>query len=156
MFKNKLKNILGKKTNEKEEENEKLEENMNNTENKKKLENLIFLAIVLIITIIAINLIWNGKEEKEEINSKNTVQNGKVLAKNNETEETKRNQVEVPNVEGMTISEAKKKLQEVNLSLQIQDEPEELDESTAVITEQLPQQGISVYEETKILVKVSI
>ena len=88
MFKNKLKNILGKKTNEKEEENEKLEENMNNTENKKKLENLIFLAIVLIITIIAINLIWNGKEEKEEINSKNTVQNGKVLAKNNETEET--------------------------------------------------------------------
>lgn len=78
------------------------------------------------------------------------------LTKDNETAETKRNQVEVPNVEGMTISEAKKKLQEVNLSLQIQDEPEELDESTAVITEQLPQQGISVYEETKILVKVSI
>ena len=78
------------------------------------------------------------------------------LTKDNETEETKRNQVEVPNVEGMTISEAKKKLQEVNLSLQIQNEPEELDENTAVITEQLPQQGISVYEETKILVKVSI
>lgn len=78
------------------------------------------------------------------------------LTKDNETEETKKTQVEVPNIEGMTISEARKKLKEVNLSLQIKNESEELDENTAIVSEQLPQQGISVYEETEILVEVTI
>lgn len=78
------------------------------------------------------------------------------LTKDNETEETKKTQVEVPNIEGMTISEARKKLKEVNLSLQIKNESEELDENTAIVSEQLPQQGNSVYEETEILVEVTI
>ena len=78
------------------------------------------------------------------------------LTKDNETEETKKTQVEVPNIEGMTISEARKKLKEINLSLQIKNESEELDENTAIVSEQLPQQGISVYEETEILVEVTI
>ena len=56
----------------------------------------------------------------------------------------------------MTISEARKKLKEINLSLQIKNESEELDENTAIVSEQLPQQGISVYEETEILVEVTI
>ncbi len=68
--------------------NEKNIKGKDNMQNKKKLENLIFLAIVLIITIIAINFIWNDDKNKEEINSKNSIQNGKILADvENTTEE---------------------------------------------------------------------
>ena len=77
------------------------------------------------------------------------------LTKDNETEETQRKQIEVPNIEGMTVTEATKKLKEVNLSLQIQEEPENLDKDIAIITEQLPKQGISVYEGSKIIIKIS-
>lgn len=35
-------------------------------DNKKKIENLVFLLIVLVITIIAINSIWGGSEDKKE------------------------------------------------------------------------------------------
>lgn len=45
------------------------------SDNKKSIENLIVLAVVLVITIIAINYIWNGKSKKKN----NTVQT-KVLA----------------------------------------------------------------------------
>lgn len=78
------------------------------------------------------------------------------LTKDNETEETKRNQVEVPNIEGLTITEARKKLKEVNLLLKIQNETEELDENTAIVLEQLPKQGINVYEQAEILVKTNV
>lgn len=44
-------------------------------DNKKSIENLIVFAVVLVITIIAINYIWNGKSKKKN----NTVQT-KVLA----------------------------------------------------------------------------
>ena len=100
MFKDKLKKFIGLKT---KEENEDLKENLENNSDeknlkkkdnieKKKLENLIFLAVVLIITIIAINLIWNGDDKnKEEINSKNTIQNGKVLANSENTTENNEN-----------------------------------------------------------------
>ena len=100
MFKDKLKKFIGLKT---KEENEDLKENLENNSDeknlkkkdnieKKKLENLIFLAVVLIITIIAINLIWNGDDKnKEEINSKNTTQNGKVLANSENTTENNEN-----------------------------------------------------------------
>ena len=63
MFKEKLGNM--KKALMKTEKND----------NKKSIENLIVLAIVLVITIIAINYIWNGKSKKKN----NTVQT-KVLA----------------------------------------------------------------------------
>lgn len=44
-------------------------------DNKKSIENLIVLAIVLVITIIAINYIWSGKDKK-----KNNSTQTKVLA----------------------------------------------------------------------------
>lgn len=37
--------------------------------NKKKIENLIYLLIILIITIIAINYIWNDKEKSQKASS---------------------------------------------------------------------------------------
>ena len=70
-------------------------------------------------------------------------------------EETKRKQVEVPNIEGMKVEEAIKKLKKFNLDIRIQDEPENLNKGIAIVTEQLPMQGINVYEKSKILLKVS-
>ena len=57
-LKNSLKEIIPK--NENKEGND-----------KKKIENLVFFVIILIITIMVINIIWNGKKEttKQENNS---------------------------------------------------------------------------------------
>lgn len=52
-----------------------------NGNNKKKIENLVFLLVVLIITVISINVIWNGDKKKEDDTS--TESNTKQLAKNN-------------------------------------------------------------------------
>ena len=55
MFKDKLKKIFNK---EKEE--------VGQEKSKRKIENLVVFAIILIITIISINLIWNG-DKKENV-----------------------------------------------------------------------------------------
>lgn len=73
------------------------------------------------------------------------------LKKDGETQEDKKQQVEVPNIEGMTVSDAIKELKKNNLELQIRNEPEEYDKKTQVIKEQLPKKGIQVYEGTKII-----
>ena len=69
MFKDKLKKYFNR--NKEDEGQEKT---------KRKIENLVVFAIILIITIISINLIWNG-DKKES--SENTT-SSKILAKNNE------------------------------------------------------------------------
>lgn len=77
------------------------------------------------------------------------------LTKDNEKEEDKKKQIEVPNIENMTVKEATKALNELNLDLQIQNMLEDLDKETTIIKQQLPKQGISVYEGTKVLVEVN-
>lgn len=69
MFRDKLKHLI-KKYGEIAEEND-----------KKKIENLVFFIVLLIITIVAINIIWNGNKErnKEENNT-----DSKKLATTNE------------------------------------------------------------------------
>lgn len=69
MFRDKLKHLI-KKDGEIAEEND-----------KKKIENLVFFIVLLIITIVAINIIWNGNKErnKEENNT-----DSKKLATTNE------------------------------------------------------------------------
>ena len=64
MFKDKLKSFFNK-------------DNESEGNNKKKIENLVFLIVILIITIVVINYIWNGKS-----NSNKTITNsaGKQLA----------------------------------------------------------------------------
>lgn len=50
-----------------------IKESLNKDVNqKKKVENLVFFLILLVIVVIAINLIWNPKEDK---NSNNTIIN---------------------------------------------------------------------------------
>lgn len=70
MFKDKLKKYFNK--NKEDEGQEKT---------KRKIENLVVFAIILIITIISINFIWNGNKKES---SENTT-SSKILAKNNET-----------------------------------------------------------------------
>lgn len=76
------------------------------------------------------------------------------LAKDNVSDEEQKKQVEVPNIEGMTIKEATEVLKERNLEFKIENEPENLDKENTIVKEQIPKQGISVYEGTKVLIKI--
>ncbi len=67
MFKDKLKSLI------KPEEG--------NKNNKKKIENLVFFVIVLIITIVGINIIWNGDKKSSDEDIENTSLRSKQLAK---------------------------------------------------------------------------
>ena len=63
MFRDKLKNLLAPKEGQ---------------TNKKKLENLVVFLIILVITIIVINVIWNDSESNS--NKENIVDSNKKLA----------------------------------------------------------------------------
>lgn len=67
----------------------------------------------------------------------------------NEYEET--NTIIVPNVIGVSLTEAKKLLKEVGLEYEIKSNTEEYNVENAVILDQLPKQGISVKEGTKMI-----
>lgn len=74
------------------------------------------------------------------------------VKKDNETEEDAKNKVAVPNLEGITIGEAKKVLKDLNLNLEYNEENTE-NEEERIITEQVPVSGIEVLEESSIIVK---
>ena len=74
------------------------------------------------------------------------------VKKDNETEEDVKNKVAVPNLEGMTIGEAKKVLKELNLNFEYNEENTE-NEKERIITEQVPVSGVEVLEESSIIVK---
>lgn len=63
MFKEKIQNLVKKKV---------------QGNNKKNIENLVVFLILLIITVMAINVIWNKEEEEEKENTANY----KILAEN--------------------------------------------------------------------------
>ena len=88
MFRDKLKKLVNKT-----EEGEQI------GNDKRKIENLVFFIVVLIITIVIINVIWNGNDKKQNkeitndtskqlatINGNNTNQN--VATSQNEMENT--------------------------------------------------------------------
>lgn len=75
------------------------------------------------------------------------------ITKDNQTEENIKTEVTVPNVVGMTISEAEKELKEVGLELDLDIEGE-INKKEVIIKEQLPKYGIKVYEGTKISVTI--
>ena len=74
------------------------------------------------------------------------------VKKDNEKEEDVKNKVAVPNLEGMTIGEAKKVLKDLNLNLEYNEENTEKEEER-IITEQVPVSGVEVLEESSIIVK---
>ena len=85
MFRDKLKNIINKKE-EQEEVNY-----------KKKVENLVFLIILSIITIVIINVIWNGNKQSDK---KETDSNSKQLATTNQISDNKNNMQTTDDLEG--------------------------------------------------------
>ena len=62
-------------------------------------------------------------------------------------------QIQVPNVEGLSIKEAEKVTKEVVLEISIQNDSEELDRENTIIKEQSPREGVSVNKGSKIFVE---
>ena len=62
-------------------------------------------------------------------------------------------QVQVPNVEGLSIKKAEKITKEVGLEISIQNDSEELDRENTIIKEQSPREGVSVNKGSKIFVE---
>lgn len=75
------------------------------------------------------------------------------ITKDNQTEESIKTEVTVPNIVGMTIFEAEKELKGLGLELNLDIEGE-INKKEVIIKEQLPKYGIKVYEGTKILVTI--
>lgn len=75
MFKDKLKSIISKDTND--------------VNNKKKIENLVFSVIILIITIVIINYVWNGNKSS---NKTITNSSGKQLATTQSSQNAKQSE----------------------------------------------------------------
>ena len=73
------------------------------------------------------------------------------IEKDNEIEENIKKEVEVPNVVGMTISEAKKALEKVNLGIDYEDTDEDI--SDKIVSNQTPISGIEIYEGTNVIVE---
>ena len=72
--------------------------------------------------------------------------------KDNESDENVINKVNVPDLEGLTVKEAKEQLKELNLNIQCsEDETEDSEEH--VIQEQIPVSGVEVFEGSTIIVK---
>lgn len=67
MLKEKIKKFISKKT---------------EGNNKKNIENLVVFLILLVITIIAINTIWNKEQEDEEFNTYKVLANNEISDSN--------------------------------------------------------------------------
>lgn len=61
-------------------------------------------------------------------------------------------QVQVPNVEGLSIKEAEKMFKELGLELSIENETEDLDKGNIVILTQMPKEGVVVNKNSKIFI----
>ena len=84
MFRDKLKKIINKNEDEVD------------GNDKKKIENLVFFVVILIITIVVINIIWNGNKNKD--NKENNLDN-KQLASTNQGKITDENLQSTDNLE---------------------------------------------------------
>lgn len=95
MFKDKLNKLLGK-------------DDDGGINNKRKIENLVFFIVLLIVTIVAINLIWNGNKNETNEQTNNT---SKQLA-------TTSNQALNNQIQGMNESDLETKLEEILSQIQ--------------------------------------
>ena len=72
----------------------KFKENLSDKEsgnNKKTIENLVVFVIVLIITVVAINYVWNGNKNSKYRNGNDINSKSKVLASDENSTENKDN-----------------------------------------------------------------
>ena len=71
------------------------------------------------------------------------------VRKDNETDESIKKEVSIPNIVGLTVEEAEKTLKGLGLEMELSAK-EEIDKKHVTVKEQFPTSGISVYEGTKI------
>ena len=72
------------------------------------------------------------------------------VQKDNVSEDDIKEEVEVPNVIGLTVSEAKKALEEAGFEISYEETEEDVSDRT--VTSQVPANGIKIYEGTKVVV----
>ena len=75
------------------------------------------------------------------------------VSQGNKDEVEQVEQVQVPNVEGLSIKKAEKITKEVGLEISIQNDSEELDRENTIIKEQSPRESVSVNKGSKIFVE---
>lgn len=75
------------------------------------------------------------------------------VVKDNQKEEDVKKEVVIPNIVGMTVTEAEKELKAAGLELDL-DAEGEINKKEVIVKEQLPKYGIKVYEGTKISVTI--
>ena len=95
MFKDKLNKLFGK-------------EDDSGTNNKRKIENLVFFIVLLIITIVAINLIWSGN--KDETNEQTNNASKQLVMMNNQTQSNQ--------IQGMDENDLETELEEILSQIQ--------------------------------------
>ena len=100
MFRDKLKKLFNK-----------TEEGEQVGNDKRKIENLVFFIVVLIITIVIINVIWNGNDEKQ--NKEVTNDTSKQLATTNSNQNVSTSQNEAESTEVL-----EKKLEDILSKIQ--------------------------------------
>ena len=75
------------------------------------------------------------------------------VSQGNQDEVEKPEQVQVPNIEGLSIKEAEKSVKELGLEFNIENNSEELDKENTIVTEQTPKEGITVNKGSKVYIK---
>ena len=129
MFRDKLKKLISPKEGEQD------------GNDKRKIENLVFFVISLIITIVAINIIWNGKKQKTE-QENNT--DSKQLASSEKIVNTNKDDIS-------TIDNLEKRLEEILSKIQGVGEVKVLinySESSEVVAMYNENSKVSTTEET--------
>lgn len=75
------------------------------------------------------------------------------VTQGNQDEVEQVEQVQVPNVEGLSVKEAEKVTKDVGLEISVQNDSEELDRENTIVTSQSPMEGVNVNKGSKIFVQ---
>ena len=109
MFRDKLKKLFNK-----------TEEGEQVGNDKRKIENLVFFIVVLIITIVIINVIWNGNDEKQNKEVTNDTSKQLATTNSNQNVSTSQNEAESTEVLEKKLEDILSKIQgvgEVNVCI---------------------------------------
>ena len=109
MFRDKLKKLFNK-----------TEEGEQVGNDKRKIENLVFFIVVLIITIVIINVIWNGNDNKQNKQVTNDTSKQLATTNSNQNVSTSQNEIESTEVLEKKLEDILSKIQgvgEVNVCI---------------------------------------
>lgn len=76
------------------------------------------------------------------------------IEKDGENEENMVEIIEVPNIIGLNVTEANEKLKELELKINVNNEPEEYDKNNTIVKNQTPNAGIKVNKKSNIFIDI--